>query len=293
MRMLWVAVLLSFAGCATPRPPEELKAINRDAFQTVSFASLDGTTLQGYLFKPEGAGPFPAVLALHGCAGLFSENGKMHSRDLDWGRRLSAEGYAVLYPDSFATRGVTEICTARHRFITPEHTRPRDAYGALAWFEAQPYVATDRVALMGWSNGGSTLLWTIGARAAFLAKGIAHDFRTAIAFYPGCLSVSHSHDWTNRIPLQIFIGENDNWTEAKYCTKIVEASTETGALKPQLRLYSGSYHDFDAPHTPLTERHGLTTASTGASTALYGTNEPAREDAIARVREILAKALAP
>src|SRR6267143_1943252 len=31
---------------------------------------MPGDRIQGYLTKPEGAGPFPAVIALHGCAGM-------------------------------------------------------------------------------------------------------------------------------------------------------------------------------------------------------------------------------
>ena len=47
------------------------------ADEVVSFPSLDGaltgatpTALRGLLLRPSGAGPFPAVVALHGCSGL-------------------------------------------------------------------------------------------------------------------------------------------------------------------------------------------------------------------------------
>ena len=33
-------------------------------------AVIPGERIQGYLAKPEGAGPFPAVIGLHGCAGM-------------------------------------------------------------------------------------------------------------------------------------------------------------------------------------------------------------------------------
>jgi dienelactone hydrolase len=47
------------------------------------------TLLDGYLFRPEGNGPFPAIVALHGCSGLISKRGKLNARFLDWGRLLA------------------------------------------------------------------------------------------------------------------------------------------------------------------------------------------------------------
>lgn len=39
--------------------------------ERVSFPSNDGTSITGYIYKPSGSGPYPAIIALHGCAGLF------------------------------------------------------------------------------------------------------------------------------------------------------------------------------------------------------------------------------
>jgi hypothetical protein len=51
------------------------------ANEVVSFPSLDGaltggvpTALRGLLLRPAGAGSFPAVVALHGCTGLFDSS---------------------------------------------------------------------------------------------------------------------------------------------------------------------------------------------------------------------------
>src|SRR5262245_24930116 len=55
--------------------------------------------LDGYLLKPEGAGPFPAAVLMHGCAGIIP------SIDGVWAERLRDWGYATLLVDSFATRG--------------------------------------------------------------------------------------------------------------------------------------------------------------------------------------------
>jgi poly(3-hydroxybutyrate) depolymerase len=44
------------------------------SYQTVSFNSApvaeDSIVIEGNLYKPEGNGRFPAVIVLHGCAGI-------------------------------------------------------------------------------------------------------------------------------------------------------------------------------------------------------------------------------
>src|SRR5688572_18567464 len=112
------------------------------AQERVQFASVDGalnggapTQLDGYLYRPSGAGPFPAVVAMHGCGGLFAprDRNKLAARNIDWGTRLSAQGYAVLFPDSFNPRGIPEVCKQDQTLVRPGVHRVADAYGALAW----------------------------------------------------------------------------------------------------------------------------------------------------------------
>ena len=77
---------------------------------------VDGSTsLRGVLYRPEGAGPFPSVVALHGCSGLINSSGKVVARFADWGDRLAAAGLAVLFPDSFASRDLGNQCRVRER----------------------------------------------------------------------------------------------------------------------------------------------------------------------------------
>nr|WP_264484369.1 dienelactone hydrolase family protein [Mesorhizobium sp. PAMC28654] len=67
--------------------------------QGVVLETPSGMPLQGYLTRPQGEGPFPAVVVLHGCMGLFPSERKA------WSERLSSWGYVVLFVDSFSTRG--------------------------------------------------------------------------------------------------------------------------------------------------------------------------------------------
>ncbi|MBL8670684.1 MAG: dienelactone hydrolase family protein [Alphaproteobacteria bacterium] len=272
-----------------------LAAVPALAEERVSFPSVDAdlaggqaTRLEGRLYRPDGPGPFPAVVALHGCGGLFRREGKrrgeLTSRHADWAERLARLGYVVLLPDSFGPRGIEEICTIKQRPITARRERPRDAYGALLWLQAQPFVRPDRVALLGWSHGGATALWTIAAespvRPASLPRG---TFRAAVIFYPGCsepLKASAAGTWRAGVPFMLLTGEADDWTPIGPCRDLVAAAAARGE-RTALHAYPGAYHDFDAPDRPLRERTGLAMARGGR--AHVGTDPAARADAIVRV----------
>src|SRR6266849_5288762 len=110
------------------------------------------------LSKPDGPGPFPAVVIVHDCSGLGPRSSGAPDR---WARELLGRGYVVLIPDSFTTRGFADgVCTVtstRGIDVSPER-RAGDAYAALAHLRTLPYVDGSRVGLMGGSHGGSTTL---------------------------------------------------------------------------------------------------------------------------------------
>ena len=196
-----MCILCALCGCAcierlrVSTAPAEKASPDRDESgpERIQFPSNDAdltggspTLIDGYLFKPAGQGPFPAVVALHGCSGLFTQAGRFQKRDWDWAKRLQGFGYVALFPDSLTPRGVQEICTRKDIGGTmPFRERPRDAYGALKWLQSQPFVRKDRVGLLGWSNGGSTVLSAINVKSRARPAGLMDDFRVAVAFYPG------------------------------------------------------------------------------------------------------------
>jgi dienelactone hydrolase len=297
-------VLTLFTLALTLACPVDARSLAR-----VTFPSLDRDDagqpiqIQAVLLMPDGPTPpagFPAVVALHGCTGMYSTI-RGHEENLSERLAVRAEpllgdGYAVLFPDSFGSRGRQEVCTTRRGDNTITPTRRRlDALGALAYHAAKPDIARDRIALIGWSHGGSTTLATINARdrevAAYREKAGAPFFRAAVAYYPGCaVSLRAGDKWQPGAPTRIHIGALDDWTPPKPCVELGEAMAARGEpLK--VTVYPDSYHAFDAPNATVVLRTDVPNGVNPGQGVHIGGNPPARDKSIAKVRAFLDEAL--
>lgn len=239
--------------------------------------------LNAVLYRPQGTGPFPVVVGLHGCAGLLSPNGQIVRRFADWGERLSHAGLAVLYVDSFTPRGLGSQCSVRERKVRSARERVADTDLARRWLQSQAWVIKNRVSVLGWSNGGIATLWTVRPRA--LPRDGMPDFRSAVAFYPGCRRLGTAA-WSARIPTLILIGRADDWTPAAACEQMV-AGARGRSAQASIVVYPGAYHEFDRPDYPVRVLTGLAYSADGSGRAHVGTHSFARADAIVRVTEWL------
>jgi hypothetical protein len=120
--MLWCTLCALMADeWATP-----LERVEFDSASERTGAVLSpGDRIQGDLAKPHGAGPFPAVIVLHGCAGMHDTTKRKLVDE------LVAWGYVSLLVDSYATRRIDQACTSG-AFAT-FFRRRQDAYGALVF----------------------------------------------------------------------------------------------------------------------------------------------------------------
>lgn len=197
-------------------------------------------------YAPGGGGPFPAVIAMHGCGGVSTA---VHA----WGRFLRDKGYVALVVDSWASRGLADSCDAGAVEV-PNTERLDDLVGALRWLHGRPYVDRDRVGTMGWSNGGVFAMASVNgpSLARARARGVVMPepgVRAAIAFYPGgCFSLIHEQVVR---PLLVLLGDADDWTIPGPCVQMVEAMRSRGA-DAAIVLYPGAYHYFDDPDQPRT-----------------------------------------
>lgn len=237
-----------------------------------------GVELAGRLYRPEGQGPFPAIVMLHGCSGLWGRSGEPTAGFAFWAEHFRDRGYVALLLDSFGPRGEKEICTQEKRRVSPATDRPRDAYAALAWLGARPDVDSGRIDLMGWSNGGSAVLNAVKAGAAGGPES-GPRFRAAVAFYPGCADLAKA-PFRPTVPLLIQSGGADDWTPARHCEALA-AAAPAGTV--EIDVYSGAHHSFDRPGLRQRERPEVRNPSRpGGRGATVGTHPEAREKAIAR-----------
>src|SRR5580704_19127852 len=79
----------------------------------------EGVTLHATLYRPDGDGPFPAVVALHDCGGLTHRPATLQQLYTEWANLLVAHGFVVLFPASFASRGLGPQCRETARTLHP------------------------------------------------------------------------------------------------------------------------------------------------------------------------------
>lgn len=218
------------------------------AAEKVGFPSAtdwgDPTELTGLLGKPTGQGPFPAVVLLHQCNGLDDAVGPL------WEKRLVGWGYVVLRIDSLTQRGLKNVCAYETKGsydgdVFESDTRVEDANGGKKFLASLPYVAKDKIGLIGWSHGGAAVLF------ALVVEAPDGPFAAAIALYPGCGVLMAEIN----APLLILIGEKDTWSVASVCQQLEQPSL--GTLRFERVVYPGAHHGFDKPEADRTE-HGHT-----------------------------------
>jgi dienelactone hydrolase len=198
------------------------------ADEVIKFTSAgQGDPIQGYLTRPNGRGPFPAVVLLHTCLGLPEARSSI-------GERIAAWGYVALFVDDFATRGLRETCAVDFQPALP------DAYGALAYLSRLPYVDPGRIAAVGFSQGGDTAL-KVATRGTRPAGGEGSVFKAAAAFYPPCANVAGA---ALGIPTLILVGAKDEVTPAADCARLAKQQSPGMA---KLVVYPGAAHAFDIP----------------------------------------------
>ena len=244
-----------------------------------------GGALHALLYKPGGDGPFPAVIALHGCGGLAAHAEQIQPRYRDWAEQLLRAGKAVLLPDSYGSRQLGPQCrvNAKEHRVLARRERVADILAARQWLVQQPWVSRDRIGLVGWANGASAVLWAVRPQ---LPSKADPDFRAAVAFYPDC-RVSSGLGWSARVPTLVLIGANDDLSSPAACRQMIEGARGRSALA-RIVVYPGAYHDFDRPNFPL---HALTGGSDASvpEHGHLGTDPEARADSQKRVAEWLAR----
>jgi len=196
-------------------------------------------SIPAHLVRPDGPGPFPAVILLHGCHGVSAST---H----DWARWFRGQGYVALVVDSWKPRGIPDGCVPEAPDL-PSSERFDDAVGALRFLHARPEVDRARIGVIGWSNGGVFSMAAVNGptHERTRRRGVTipePGFRAAVGVYPGgCFSLVH--ELAVR-PLLVLMGDADDWTFPGPCVEMVQAMRRRGA-DATIVLYAGAVHYFD------------------------------------------------
>lgn len=189
-----------------------------------------GGSIEATVSKPSGVGPFPAVILLHGCGGINPYSMAVLTGYAD---HFNAQGYVTVIADSFSQRTKKDVC--EYPNLVSVLDRTEDAYSILRWLNATGYVIPNRVALLGQSHGGGTIL----AVAEHQYRQDEH-FAGGIALYPWCPDGPNP----TKFPLLVLIGGLDSWTPAGRCTPYAERVAGLGH-QIEYHVYPNAAHAYD------------------------------------------------
>jgi dienelactone hydrolase len=194
----------------------------------------------GYrVFRPDGAGPHPAVVFVSGCSGFAPAVApKVYERVAE---TLRGQGYIVLFVDYVGRRGVRN-CS---RGPITEGDAAKDLVTAVTWLRSQPSVDRARISAVGWSYGGGAVLVALADHTEE-QLGISR----AVVYYPICRAV---RPWTVAIPVLMLLAGDDEVAPSKACQAAVQKSATPDAVKTV--TYHGALHAFDVSDLPA-ETHG-------------------------------------
>ncbi len=145
LAVLFVPVLVKQFLPSDPRPFERVALADTEHAEIAFENRLQDLALAGLLFVPEGDGPFPAVVVIHGSGTSRRENGWY----LTLTKHLHDSGIAVLLPDK---RG-SEQSEGDWRTSSFEDLAT-DTRAAIDYLRAQQDVSVSGIGVIGMSQGG-------------------------------------------------------------------------------------------------------------------------------------------
>lgn len=201
----------------------------------VTYESAGGTSgeMRGYLVRPAGDGPFPAVLTIH-------ENRGLNPYIEDVARRLAVAGFVALAPDGLSPvggyPGNDDDGKVLQKSLDPASLK-QDMLNGARYLKAHE-TSTGKLGAVGFCWGGGT--------TNFLAVAMGAELNAAVPFYgaaPASKDVAKI-----KAPLLIQSAENDERINAMWPD--FEAALKAAGSNYQRHLYPGTRHGFHNNSTP-------------------------------------------
>lgn len=208
------------------------------------------------VFEPNGDGPHPFVILVHGCGGLVGTHGK---KDVlkNYAQVAQSAGYRAIVIDSFTPRSIdfetaiSQVCSGM-KLRGP--TRAGDVVAAYAYAQSLPDTAKDGHVIAGWSHGGWTVmdLMTMDLRdrgptsltgfADVDISGLTGVYLT----YPYCgfPATSHKRSWAHEPRTSVVLAENDIVVQTGKCAEALKRMNRDG-VPLEVEVIEGVTHAFD------------------------------------------------
>lgn len=266
-----------------PSAQAGMKTVHFKATSDDEWTATKKVKLSAWLMKPDGAGPFPAIVLLHECE-PWSEK-----RFRQWGDLFVKWGYVVLAPDSLRPRGLKEVCPkislaelfrrgrrSEYKKMSARadpNTRVHDMLDAYRYLANLNYVDPTKILVAGWGHGGEVAL-----NGAYPNKweDVSPKPVALISFYPPC-GGELTYLSKPVAPVLVLVGDKDEVVRLGNCKRIMRAVASENP-KSKLVIYPGVVRSFDEP---------------GANYKKYfyhgEYDKKAHQDAIEQIRAFLAR----
>lgn len=192
------------------------------------------------IFKPAGAGPFPAVVVAHTCGGIEAHVYERAKEILD-------AGYIVLVLDSYSSRNHFTFCTAAGVNATRVY---KDTFDALAHLKGMAEVDPSKVYLVGFSLGSFAAAVAGSPEVASMLQ-VKHRFNASVGWYGACTFAANpiypSWDLLRKDtdkPVLLLMAAGDDETPIKGCFPRLDEMKAEG--KPvSWHVYQDATHAWD------------------------------------------------
>ena len=245
-------VFLLIFGCSQSGQTEKTYPYKTERIEYASknilgFENLfgDGLDLQedeevfGILHFPDNydsSKQYPAIVASHG-----SSNWRAHH--LKYLEQMRQADFIVFAMHPFDSRGVDS--TVGNQINVTSETVIHDMAMSLNLLWDDPRINNQKIYAAGWSLGGTATLFNGWLPLQKALNKTGASYAGYLMWYPGCLALPDLNEWDKDL-MQIYIGEEDNWTPPQPCKDLVTEMNAEGG-NAYIELYPNSFHSFDGP----------------------------------------------
>jgi len=199
--------------------------------------SAKAVTIAGELRIPQGAsGRLPAVILQHGSGGVSG------GHEL-WAKTFNEMGIASFLVDSFSGRGI--VSTSTNQALLGRLNMVLDAYRAFDVLANHSRIDPGRIAVMGFSRGGQSTLYSSMKRFQQMWNPRA-AFAAYIPLYASCSTTFIGDTDLSPAPIRQFHGSADDYVPVAQCRPYFERLRAAGR-DVQLTEYPDAHHSYDNP----------------------------------------------